>query len=80
MSRLAATTAQRQAQVIADFDYTLDTLEVDSAWTIRNKEFETKPDEEVFLLQSIAQFLTELRKETSVHEVFAEYELYFGES
>lgn len=68
-----------QGKSIESFEYTMDSTDVDNLWTSAYKEHETSPTEEQFLLDTIPQFLKELRESEVVQQTFEEYWEYFSE-
>lgn len=68
-----------QGEPIETFEYTMDSTDVSNLWTAAYKEHETTPTEEQFLLDTIPQFLKELRESKVSQETFSEYWEYFSE-
>lgn len=66
-----------QGKSIAEFEYAMDSTDVDNMWTAAYSERETKPSEKLFLEDTIPQFLNELKSAEDVQAVFAEYREYF---
>lgn len=66
-----------QGKSIADYEYILDSTDVNNFWTAAYREHETKPSEQQFLEDSLALFLNELKENKEVQDVFAEYYEYF---
>ena len=66
-----------QGQSIADFEYMMDSTDVNNIWTSAYKNRETKPSEEVFLKDTLPQFLKDIKEHKDVQEVFAEYREFF---
>ncbi|MFW8590426.1 hypothetical protein ACOI22_06480 [Glaciecola sp. 2405UD65-10] len=66
-----------QGQSIADFEYMMDSTDVNNIWTSAYKNRETKPSEEVFLKDTLSQFLKDIKDHKDVQEVFAEYREFF---
>lgn len=67
-----------QGKSIADFEYVMDSTDVNNFWTAAYKEHKTKPSEEVFLKDTLSRFLNELRQNKKVQDVFQEYREYFN--
>jgi len=68
-----------QGKPIETFEYTMDSTDVSNLWTAAYKEHETTPTEEQFLLDTIPQFLKELRESKVSQKTFTEYWEYFSE-
>ena len=66
-----------QGKLIKTFKYQMDSTDVNNIWTSNYSSRETKPTEEVFIVDTLPQFLTELAKEDELQAVFNEYWLYF---
>lgn len=66
-----------QGKSIADFEYLMDSTDVNNIWTSAYQNREVKPSEEVFLKDTLAQFLTELQSNEKAQSVFAEYREFF---
>jgi hypothetical protein len=68
-----------QGKSIANYEYTMDSTDVDNMWTSAYKDFEIKPTESLFLHDSLSKFMRELAENEEVQAVFAEYREYFSE-
>lgn len=66
-----------QGKSIADFEYMMDSTDVNNIWTSAYKDRETKPSEEIFLKDTLSQFLKDIENNEDVQAVFAEYREYF---
>lgn len=62
-------------EVISSHHYEMTSSEVQNLWTLDNSQ-KLKPEEEIFLEQSIDQFLTEVAAHKELAELFEEYYLY----
>lgn len=67
-----------QGKLINTFKYQLDSTDVNNIW-VANYGRETKPSEEQFIIDTLPQFFTELKKDEEAQAVFDEYWLYFEE-
>ncbi len=66
-------------EVISSHHYEMTSSEVQNLWTLDNSQ-KLKPEEEVFLEQSIDKFLTEVAANEELAELFDEYYLYAPEA
>lgn len=66
-----------QGRSIANFEYQMTSTDVENMWS-GPRQNTMKPAEEIFLEQSIGQFLTELKKNEEVQQLFDEYFTYYG--
>ena len=67
-----------QGKSIAQFEYMMDSTDVDNIWTSSYKDKKATPTEELFLKDTISQFFFDLQKEEKSQAVFAEYKEYFN--
>lgn len=70
-----------QGKSIATYEYDMTSTDVDNFWTAgaQNGQRDLKESEKLFLDHSQARFLTDLKSNAEVQEVFTEYFHYFGE-
>ncbi len=66
-----------QGDSIAQFKYQVDSKDVSNMWTMDHGEREVKPAEEMFMEQTMNQFLVDLKTSEVVQNVFEEYWEYF---
>jgi|GEM_PF-1406557 len=66
-----------QGKSIANYEYTMDSTDVNNFWTAAYREYETKPSEQQFLEATLARFLNEIKTNKEVQGVFTEYYDYF---
>jgi acyl-CoA synthetase (AMP-forming)/AMP-acid ligase II len=67
-----------QGKSIAQFEYMMDSTDVNNIWTSSYKDKKATPTEELFLKDTISQFFFDLQKEEKSQAVFAEYKEYFN--
>jgi hypothetical protein len=67
-----------QGKSIAQFEYMMDSTDVNNIWTSSYKDKKATPTEELFLKDTISQFFFDLKKEEKSQAVFAEYKEYFN--
>lgn len=68
-----------QGELLQTFKYQLDSTDVNNMWTMNYTSRETTPTEDQFIVDTLPQFLTELKQESEIQSVFDEYWLYFKE-
>lgn len=66
-----------QGKSIAEFEYQVDSTDVNHLWAANTGERKTKPAEELFMDYSLSLFLSDVQKSEKVQAAFAEYWQYF---
>lgn len=64
---------------IARFEYSMSSADVEMLWGAAGQQRDIKPEEEVFLENTIPRFLNDLKKDEKVSALFDEYYEYFPE-
>lgn len=65
-----------QGDKIEEFSYTVDSTEVGNLWAM-HQEREMKPDEQIFLENTVPHFLNDLTESATAQQYFDEYWEYF---
>ena len=68
-----------QGEIVSTFTYEIESTDVSNLWSDPAKKQKTKPEEELFIEESISRFLTELKDSSESQELFQEYRDYYGD-
>ncbi|MEW8525706.1 MAG: hypothetical protein AB2552_21945 [Candidatus Thiodiazotropha endolucinida] len=66
-----------QGEIVSTFIYQTTSTDVNNLWMGVDQEHETKPEEELFIEDSVSRFLTELKDSTDTQALFQEYREYY---
>jgi hypothetical protein len=66
-----------QGEIVSTFTYQVDSTEVSNLWSNANKKNKTKPEEELFIEDSVSRFLNEVKNSEETQALFKEYREYF---
>ena len=67
-----------QGEIVSTFTYEIESTDVSNLWSDPANKNKTKPEEELFIEESISRFLTELEDSSEIQELFQEYRDYYG--
>ncbi|MCG7994487.1 MAG: hypothetical protein JAZ06_03585 [Candidatus Thiodiazotropha taylori] len=66
-----------QGEIVSTFTYQTNSTDANNIWMGVENENETKPDEELFIKESVSRFLSELKDSTDTQALFQEYREYY---
>ncbi|MES9848693.1 MAG: hypothetical protein AB2652_21210 [Candidatus Thiodiazotropha endolucinida] len=66
-----------QGEIVSTFTYQTKSTDVNNLWMGANNEHETKPEEELFIEDSVSRFLSELKDSADTQALFQEYREYY---
>jgi hypothetical protein len=67
-----------QGDIVSTFTYQVESTDVSNFWSGPRNDHETKPEEQLFIEESVSRFLVELKESVDTQEVFQEYRDYYG--